>query len=162
MERLIVPAKSADVPLSQAIRVGHTVYVSGQLGTDATGRFAGDDIGSQTRQALSNMKAVLEAAGSSMGNVLKCIVLLDNRDDFGKMNAEYKTCSCFELIDCCTAPYSLQRGRISGANVLRGEPPADGCQGRDRRRGRGWTVEEQGRGQIVITHSVILRQYVDD
>ena len=75
-------APAAIGPYSQAVRGGDYVYVSGQLPIDpATGEFAGDDIASQTRQSLSNIKAILESEGLSMDNVVKTTVLLDSIAD---------------------------------------------------------------------------------
>ena len=77
-------------PYSQAIQAGSTIYVSGQLPIDpATGAFAGDDIASQTRQSLTNMKNILNAAGADMCNVVKTTVLLADIADFAAMNAVY-------------------------------------------------------------------------
>ena len=83
-------APAAIGPYSQAIKAGGTVYVSGQLPIDpATGAFAGEDIQSQTRQSLTNMKNILEAEGYSMNDVVKTTVLLNDIADFGAMNAVY-------------------------------------------------------------------------
>ena len=83
-------APAAIGPYSQAIKAGNTVYVSGQLPIDpATGAFAGEDIQSQTRQSLTNMKNILEAEGYSMADVVKTTVLLNDIADFGAMNAVY-------------------------------------------------------------------------
>lgn len=83
-------APAAIGPYSQAIRGGNTIYVSGQLPIDpATGAFAGDEIKSQTRQSLANVKAILQAAGADMNNVVKTTVLLKNIADFGAMNEVY-------------------------------------------------------------------------
>ena len=83
-------APAAIGPYSQAVEAGNTVYVSGQLPIDpATGAFAGLDIASQTRQSLSNMKAILEAAGLSMQNVVKTTVLLADIGEFAAMNEVY-------------------------------------------------------------------------
>ncbi|MDH5677860.1 MAG: RidA family protein [Nitrospinota bacterium] len=77
-------------PYSQAVRIGDLVYTSGQLGLDpATGQFVGDDVESQTRQALDNLEAVLRAAGLSFSNVVKCTVFLVDMGDFKKVNAIY-------------------------------------------------------------------------
>lgn len=85
-------APSAIGPYSQAIQAGDFVYVSGQLPIDpSTGEFAGTDIASQTRQSLSNIKAILESEGLSMENVVKTTVLLQNIGDFGAMNEVYAT-----------------------------------------------------------------------
>ena len=83
-------APAAIGPYSQAIQAGQTVYVSGQLPIDpATGAFAGPDIASQTRQSLTNIKAVLAEAGMTMADVVKTTVLLADIGDFGAMNEVY-------------------------------------------------------------------------
>ena len=84
-------APAAIGPYSQAIRAeGKTIYVSGQLPVDpATGAFAGEDIQSQTRQSLENIKAILATAGADMSSVVKTTVLLKNIADFGAMNEVY-------------------------------------------------------------------------
>ena len=83
-------APAAIGPYSQAIQAGNTIYVSGQLPIDpATGAFAGNDISSQTRQSLTNMKHILEAAGTDMSAVVKTTVLLADIADFAAMNAVY-------------------------------------------------------------------------
>ena len=83
-------APAAIGPYSQAIQAGNTIYVSGQLPIDpATGAFAGNDIASQTRQSLTNMKHILEAAGTDMSAVVKTTVLLADIADFAAMNAVY-------------------------------------------------------------------------
>lgn len=85
-------APAAIGPYSQAVRAGEFVYVSGQLPINpATGAFAGEDIASQTKQSLSNIKAILESEGLSMDNVVKTTVLLDSIADFGAMNEVYAT-----------------------------------------------------------------------
>ena len=83
-------APAAIGPYFQAIRAGDTVYVSGQLPIDpATGAFAGEDLASQTRQSLTNIKNILAAAGASMNDVVKTTVMLKNIGDFAAMNAVY-------------------------------------------------------------------------
>ena len=83
-------APAAIGPYSQAIEAGNTIYVSGQLPIDpATGAFAGEDIAAQTRQSLTNIKAILAEAGADMSNVVKTTVLLANMADFAAMNAVY-------------------------------------------------------------------------
>lgn len=83
-------APAAIGPYSQAVKTGNLVFVSGQLPIDpATGAFAGDDIASQTRQSLTNIKAILEAAGYSCADVVKTTVLLSDIADFAAMNAVY-------------------------------------------------------------------------
>ena len=83
-------APAAIGPYSQAIQAGNTIYVSGQLPiVPATGAFAGDDIAAQTRQSLTNMKNILNAAGADMCDVVKTTVLLADIADFAAMNAVY-------------------------------------------------------------------------
>lgn len=83
-------APAAIGPYSQAIQAGKMVFVSGQIPVDpATGEFAGNDITTQTRQSLTNVKAILEQAGYSCADVVKTTVLLADMGDFAAMNAVY-------------------------------------------------------------------------
>ena len=83
-------APAAIGPYSQAIQAGHTIYISGQLPIDpTTGQFAGDDIVSQTKQSLENVKAVLEAAGTSFEKVIKTTCFLADMGDFAAFNGVY-------------------------------------------------------------------------
>jgi 2-iminobutanoate/2-iminopropanoate deaminase len=93
VEREIVATDKAPAavgPYSQAIRTGDTVYTAGQLGiVPGTKEFAGLDVESQTRQALQNLKAVLEAGGSCLEQVVKTTVFLADMSEFARMNAIY-------------------------------------------------------------------------
>ncbi|BFJ84979.1 RidA family protein [Ruthenibacterium sp. CLA-JM-H11] len=83
-------APAAIGPYSQAVKAGDTIYVSGQLPIDpATGAFASDDITAQTRQSLTNIRSILEAAGTDMSKVVKTTVLLKSIADFAAMNEVY-------------------------------------------------------------------------
>lgn len=83
-------APKAIGPYSQAIRTDSMVYTAGQIGLDpATGELIGNTVEEQTRQVLTNLSNVLEAAGSSMDQVVKTIVFLKDMNDFVKMNAIY-------------------------------------------------------------------------
>lgn len=85
-------APAAIGPYSQGVRGGDYVFVSGQLPIDpATGAFAGEEIGAQTRQSLTNIKSILESSGLSMDHVVKTTVLLKNIGDFAAMNEVYAT-----------------------------------------------------------------------
>ncbi len=85
-------APGAIGPYSQAIEANGFIFVSGQLPIDpATGAFAGEDIQSQTKQALLNAKAILEEAGSGMAKVCKTTVLLADIQTFAEMNEVYAT-----------------------------------------------------------------------
>jgi reactive intermediate/imine deaminase len=84
-----VPRPSA--PYSPAVRAGDFVYVSGQTPRDpATGALSGDDVATQTRLTLSNVRRVLEAAGASMSDVVSVTIYLARADDWGTMNSVYK------------------------------------------------------------------------
>ena len=83
-------APAAIGPYSQGVATTGLVFTSGQLGLDpATGAFAEGGIAAQTRQSLSNVKAVLEAAGSGMDKVIKTTVYLKDMNDFAEMNKVY-------------------------------------------------------------------------
>ncbi len=93
MQRAIVStdrAPRAIGPYAQAVRAGGLLFLSGQIALDPqTGQLVGTDIKQQTRQALENVRAILEAAGSSLQRVVKCTVFLAEMSDFGPMNEEY-------------------------------------------------------------------------
>lgn len=93
MQREIIStdrAPRAIGPYAQAVRAGELLFLSGQIALDPqTGQLVGTDIKQQTRQVLENVRAVLEAAGSSLRRVVKCTVFLADMDDFGPMNEEY-------------------------------------------------------------------------
>jgi 2-iminobutanoate/2-iminopropanoate deaminase len=77
-------------PFSPAIRVGDTVYLSGQVAQDpGTGRLIDADVTRQTEQILKNIEAVLQAAGFSLRDVVKVGVFLTDMRDFQAMNAVY-------------------------------------------------------------------------
>ena len=83
-------APAAIGPYSQAIQVGNLVYTSGQIPIDpSTGAFVEGGIKEQTRQSLTNIRAILEEAGLSMGNVVKTTVFMADMGDFADMNAVY-------------------------------------------------------------------------
>ena len=83
-------APAAIGPYSQAIDCGSLLITSGQIPSDpATGNLVEGDITAQTRQSLTNVKAILEAAGLTMDNVAKTTVFLAHMSDFAAMNAVY-------------------------------------------------------------------------
>jgi 2-iminobutanoate/2-iminopropanoate deaminase len=83
-------APAAVGPYSQAVRVGNMVFTAGQIGMDpAQGQLVGDDAPTQAEQALKNVKAVLEAAGSSLDQVVKTTVFLKNMADYTGVNEVY-------------------------------------------------------------------------
>ena len=83
-------APAAIGPYSQAVQAGNTIFVSGQLPIDPkTGDFVEGDIKEQTRQSLTNLKSILQAAGADMKDVVKATVLLADIADFAAMNEVY-------------------------------------------------------------------------
>jgi 2-iminobutanoate/2-iminopropanoate deaminase len=93
MTRIVVATDKAPAavgPYSQGIQVGKLVFTAGQLGMDpATGKLVEGGIEAQTRQALTNLSAVLEAAGASLAHVVKVTVFLQDIGDFQVMNGVY-------------------------------------------------------------------------
>ena len=83
-------APGAIGPYSQGIKVNGMLFVSGQLPLDpATGAFPGSDIASQTRQSLTNVKHIVEAAGMTLADVVRVGVFLKDMNDFAAMNEVY-------------------------------------------------------------------------
>lgn len=83
-------APGAIGPYSQAVKAGNMVFCSGQIPIDpATGEFVSEDAAEQTEQVLKNLSAVLEAAGTSLNNVVKTTVFLADMNDFAAMNEVY-------------------------------------------------------------------------
>ena len=83
-------APAAIGPYSQAIDAGNMVFVSGQLPINpSTGAFAEGGVAGQTRQSLTNMKAILKEAGLDLSNVVKTTVFLADMGDFTEMNGIY-------------------------------------------------------------------------
>lgn len=93
MEKKIVHSQEAPAavgPYSQAVRVGPFLYTAGQLGLDPeSGSLVADDIKVQTERVLKNLRAVLQAAGGDLTNVVKTTVFLLDMAEFGAMNEVY-------------------------------------------------------------------------
>ena len=101
-------APGAIGPYSQGITAGNLIITSGQLPLDpATGSFP-EGIKEQTKQSLTNCKAVLEAGGASMSDVVKTTVFLKDMNDFGDMNEIYATFFTGE----CPARSAVQVARL--------------------------------------------------
>jgi 2-iminobutanoate/2-iminopropanoate deaminase len=84
------PGPFQGAPYNQAIRVGDLVFVAGQLGIELeTGELAGSSVEEQTGQIMRNLSAILDAAGSSLDNLVKTTVFLLDLDDFAGMNEVY-------------------------------------------------------------------------
>jgi len=118
MERRVVhtdKVPAARVPLSQAIKVGDWVFASGQLGTDPkTGRQAEGGIEAETRQVCENLKAVLEAASSSLAKVVKVTIYMADLGDLLAMN---KVFSQYFPTDPPARTTFQAAGLVAGARV---------------------------------------------
>jgi 2-iminobutanoate/2-iminopropanoate deaminase len=105
---------SPNFPFSAGIRANGFVFTSGQVGTDArTGQVAGLDVASQTRQAIANLRAVLEAGGSSLDRLVKTTVFLADIRLFDDMNVAYR-----ELIPEPRPGRSTVEARLARAELL--------------------------------------------
>ena len=83
-------APAAIGPYSQAVKIGDLLFTSGQIPVDpATGAVPEGGIQAQAQQSLSNIKAILNAAGTNMGAVIKTTVFLSDMNDFAAMNEVY-------------------------------------------------------------------------
>jgi reactive intermediate/imine deaminase len=79
-------------PLSQAVKVGRTVYISGQVPVDSkTMQVVSDDFAAQARHVLESLKGIAEAAGGSLQSIIKTTVFLTDMGRFQEMNEIYKT-----------------------------------------------------------------------
>ena len=100
---------AANLPFSDAVRVGDMLYVSGQIGTvPGSLELAPGGIQGQTRQTLENIRAILERHGSSMDRVVKCLVMLTDMSQWPNMNEVYVT----------FFPRNLPARSAMGANAL--------------------------------------------
>ena len=84
--------KSAPPPAgfySQAVRAGDFLFIAGQLPLDAHGRVVDQDIAQQTRQALSNVQAILTAAGGRVDNLVQCTLYISRIEDWSEVNRVY-------------------------------------------------------------------------
>jgi len=82
-------APEAIGPYSQAIKIGSMIFTSGQIALTSSGEFLDSDIKTQTKQVCENLKAVLNAAGADIKNVVKTTIFLADINDFGAMNEVY-------------------------------------------------------------------------
>ncbi|AWR98279.1 deaminase [Acidianus sulfidivorans JP7] len=76
-------------PYSQAIKVGNLIFISGQIPLDSNNNIVGNDIQTQTKQVMENIKSILEAANSKIDNIVMSFVFLKNMNDFAKFNEVY-------------------------------------------------------------------------
>ena len=101
-------------PYSQAVLMGNTLYTSGQIALHPeTGELVMDDIETETKQVMENMKAVLDAAGMTFENVLKATIFISNMDDFARINSVYgsyfneKTAPARETVQVAKLPKNV-------------------------------------------------------
>lgn len=78
-------------PFSPAVKVNGFIYLSGQIGTDDSGRVVAGGIQAETRQTMENIRAVLQRSGSSMSRVVKCTAFLADMREWDAMNEVYAT-----------------------------------------------------------------------
>lgn len=81
--------RTRPLPFSDAVRVGHMLYLSGQIGTDSTFALVPGGIKAEAKQTMENVRAVLERHGSSLDNVVKCTVMLADMGEWGAFNEVY-------------------------------------------------------------------------
>lgn len=89
----LTPFGAPTRPFSPAVRVGDLIFLSGQIGTDASasGAVVAGGIEAETRQTMENIKRVLEAVGSGMDKVVKCTVMMADMKEWDRMNEVYRT-----------------------------------------------------------------------
>jgi len=81
-----------ELPFSEAVRVGDTVFLSGQIGiVPGTLHLVGGGIEAESRQTMENIRTTLEAHGLGMDQLVKCLVMLDDMSEWGAFNAVYRT-----------------------------------------------------------------------
>lgn len=118
-------APAAIGPYAQAIVTGNTVFTSGQIPLDpATGKVVDGGIEAQTAQAIRNLQAVLEAAGSGLENVVKTTCFLQDMADFAAFNGVYADLFPGTPARSCVAVAALPKNvlvEIEAVAVLRGE-----------------------------------------
>ena len=112
-------APAAIGPYSQAIVYGNMVFTSGQIPLDpATGTVVGEDIRGQAEQVMKNLSAVLEAAGSSLGQAVKTTCFLADMADFAVFNEVYAAYFTSNPARSCVAVKSLPKGVLVEVEVV--------------------------------------------
>jgi 2-iminobutanoate/2-iminopropanoate deaminase len=118
-------------PYSVGVKAGHLVFCSGQVGLDqATGNLVEGGVEGETRQSLTNLSNILQAAGSSLERVVKTTVYLRDINDFGRMNAVYAEYFPSEPPARSTLQATLPRGAavlIECIALLAPEDDTDAC-----------------------------------
>ena len=93
MDKIIITAKDAPAPIgpyNQAVQVGNTLFISGQVCIDpANGELRNKDLQEETHQVMHNLKAILQRAGMDFGNVVKTTIFITDMNRFSEMNEVY-------------------------------------------------------------------------
>ncbi len=112
-------APAAVGPYSQAIEVNGMLYTSGQIPLDpASGTIGGDNVTEQAEQVMKNLKAVLEAAGTSTDNVVKTLCFLTNMGDFAAFNEVYGRFFTEKPARSCVEVSALPKGALCEVEVV--------------------------------------------
>ncbi|MBQ8742635.1 MAG: RidA family protein [Clostridia bacterium] len=112
-------APAAIGPYSQAVTVGDLVFTSGQIPLDPeTGLIVGKDITEQTHRVCKNLEAVLIAAGSSLGSVVKTVCFLSEMSDFAAFNDVYAQYFAEKPARSCVAVKDLPKGALVEVEVI--------------------------------------------
>ncbi len=112
-------APAAIGPYSQAVVVGNLVFTSGQIPLNPeTGVLEGNDITEQAHRVCKNLKAVLEAAGSSLENAVKTVCFLSNMADFAAFNEVYAEYFTGKPARSCVAVKELPKGALVEVEVI--------------------------------------------
>ena len=112
-------APAAVGPYSQAIKVGDTLYTSGQIALDpATGAMAASDVTGQAEQVMKNLAAVLTAAGYTFEDAVKTTCFLADMNDFAAFNAVYEKYFVSKPARSCVAAAALPKGALVEVEVI--------------------------------------------
>ena len=112
-------APAAIGPYSQATEVGNLIFTSGQIPLNPeTGVLEGTDIKEQTHRVCKNLKAVLEASGTSLKKAVKTTCFLSNMDDFAKFNEVYAEYFTEKPARSCVAVKELPKGALVEVEVI--------------------------------------------
>ena len=112
-------APAAVGPYSQAVKIGNTVYCSGQIALDpATGMLNGSGIKTQTEQVMKNISALLSAVGADFSDVVKTTCFLADINDFAEFNAVYAEYFTGKPARSCVAVSALPKGALVEVEVI--------------------------------------------
>jgi len=111
-------APEAIGPYSQAIVTGSLVFTSGQIPLNTNGQIVGENITEQTEQVCKNLKAVLEAAGSSLEKAVKTTCFLSSMDDFAAFNEVYSKYFVNKPARSCVAVKTLPKNVLVEVEVI--------------------------------------------